>query len=228
MVSVNGRINLGDQDQVSAILTGPNRTSETSKAGLIIAHGAGNDMHNPLIVSVAEGLARAGNVTLRFNFPYKEKGKKSPDVQAKLVHTWQCAYEYLQDNQKFPVRQIIAVGKSMGGRVASQMVAEGLMDVAGLIFLGYPLHAPGKKDHLRDAHLHRINVPMLFFTGTKDPLCDVGKLNKVLDNLPCPHDLVTIDGGNHSFKLPKSSSRSDTDVQRQILEKCVSWLGQLE
>jgi predicted alpha/beta-hydrolase family hydrolase len=228
MVSVNGRINLGGQDQVSAILTGPVRTSETSRTGLIFAHGAGNDMHNPLIVSVAEGLAKAGSVTLRFNFPYKEKGKKSPDVQTKLVHTWQCAYEYMQHNQKFPVRRIIAVGKSMGGRVASQMVAEGLMDVAGLIFLGYPLHAPGKKDQLRDAHLYRIKAPMLFFAGTKDPLCDVEKLNDVLDNLPCPHDLVVIDGGNHSFKLPKSSSRSEADVHRQIMEKCVSWRGKLE
>ena len=228
MVSVNGRINLGGQDQVSAILTGPVRTSETSRTGLIFAHGTGNDMHNPLTVSVAEGLAKAGSVTLRFNFPYKEKGKKSPDVQTKLVHTWQCAYEYMQHNQKFPVRRIIAVGKSMGGRVASQMVAEGLMDVAGLIFLGYPLHAPGKKDQLRDAHLYRIKAPMLFFAGTKDPLCDVEKLNDVLDNLPCPHDLVVIDGGNHSFKLPKSSSRSEANVHRQIMEKCVSWRGKLE
>ena len=228
MVSENGCINLGDQDQVSAILTGPDRTSETNRTGLIIAHGAGNDMHNPLIVSVAEGLARTGSITLRFNFPYKEKGKKSPDAQKKLIHTWQCAYEYMQHNQSFPVRRIIAVGKSMGGRVASQMVAEGLMDVAGLIFLGYPLHAPGKKDQLRDAHLYRIRVPMLFFAGTRDPLCDMDKLNTVLDNLPSHHDLEIIDGGNHSFKLPKSCSRSDTDVHRQILEKCVSWLGQLE
>ncbi len=87
-------------------------------------------MNNPLIVALAEGLAIAGCVTLRFNFPYKEKGKKSPDSQQKLIHTWQCAYAYMQHNQKFPVKPIIAVGKSMGGRVVSQMVAEGLMDVA--------------------------------------------------------------------------------------------------
>ena len=108
--------------------------------------------------------------------------------------------------QKFPVNRIIAVGKSMGGRVASQMVAEGLMDVAGLIFLGYPLHAPGKKDQLRDAHLYRIRVPMLFFAGSKDPLCNMDKLNTVLDNLPSYHDLEIIEGGNHSFNLPKSFS----------------------
>lgn len=228
MVSENGRINLGDQEQVSAILTGPDRTAETNRTGLIFAHGAGNDMHNPLIVSVAEGLARLGRVTLRFNFPYKEKGKKSPDVHKKLVHTWQCAYEYMQHNQKFPVRRIIAVGKSMGGRVASQMVAEGRMDVAGLIFLGYPLHAPGKKDQLRDDHLYQINMPMLFFAGSKDPLCDLDKLNRVLGNLSCLHDLEVIEGGNHSFRLPKSANRTEADVHSQVLKKCVSWIGQLE
>ncbi len=158
----------------------------------------------------------------------REIVKKQLDVQKKLVHTWQCAYQSMQQNPTFPVSRIIAVGKSMGGRVASQMVAEGLMDAAGLIFLGYPLHAPGKKDQLRDAHLYRIKTPMLFFAGTKDPLCDVDRLNNVLDNLPCPHDLVTIDGGNHSFKLPKSSSRSEAEVHRQILEKCVGWLRQFE
>ncbi len=144
MFSENVRIDLDDHVHVSAVLAGPGHPSQTNGAGLIFAHGAGNDMNNPLIVALAEGLAIAGCVTLRFNFPYKEKGKKSPDSQQKLIHTWQCAYAVMQHYQKFPVKRIIAVGKSMGGRVASQMVAEGLMDVAGLIFLGYPLHAPGK------------------------------------------------------------------------------------
>ena len=115
----------------------------------------------------------------------------------------------------------------MGGRVASQMVAERLMDVAGLIFLGYPLHAPGKTDQLRDTHLYRINVPVLFFAGTKDTLCDLEKLKSVLDNLECPHDLEIIDGGNHSFKLPQSFSRSEADVHREIFEKCLAWIGQV-
>ncbi|WP_319408911.1 alpha/beta family hydrolase [uncultured Desulfosarcina sp.] len=226
MISENVRIHLGNQEHVSAIIAGPDNPSQTNGAGLIIAHGAGNDMSNPLIVAVADGLAIAACVTLRFNFPYKEKGKKSPDSQEKLIHTWQCAYEYMKTNQKFPVARIIAVGKSMGGRVASQMVAEAQMDVAGLIFLGYPLHAPGKTDQLRDAHLYRIKVPMLFFAGTKDPLCNMDKLKTVMDNLPCPHDLEIIDGGNHSFKLPQSSSRSETDMHRKILGKCVAWIGQ--
>ena len=227
MVSENVRIHLGNQEHVSAVLEGPDDPSQANGAGLIFAHGAGNDMSNPLIVTVAHGLADAGCITLRFNFPYKEKGKKTPDSQEKLIHTWRCAFDYMRTNQKFPVARIIAVGKSMGGRVASQMVAESLMDLAGLIFLGYPLHAPGKTDQLRDAHLYRINVPLLFFAGTKDTLCDLEKLNSVLDNLECPHNLKIIDGGNHSFKLPQSFSRSEADVHREIFEKCLAWIGQV-
>jgi hypothetical protein len=227
MVSENVRIDLDDHVHVSAVLAGPDHPSQTNGAGLIFAHGAGNDMNNPLIVTLADGLAIAGCVTLRFNFPYKEKGKKSPDTQKKLVHAWRCAYEYMQANTIFPVDRIIAAGKSMGGRVASQMVADSQMDVAALIFLGYPLHAPGKKDQLRDAHLHRIRVPMLFFAGTRDPLCDMDNLNTVLDNLPSHHDLKIIDGGNHSFNLPKSFSLSEADVHRQILEKCVGWIKEV-
>ena len=226
MVSENVRIHLGNQEDISAILAGPDNPSQTKGTGLILAHGAGNDMSNPLIVAVADGMADHGCVTLRFNFPYKEKAKKSPDSQEKLIHTWQCAHEYMKTNQKYPVARIIAVGKSMGGRVASQMVAQGQMDVASLIFLGYPLHAPGKTDQLRDAHLCRIKVPMLFFAGTKDPLCHMDKLNTVLDHLPYPYDLEIIDGGNHSFKLPKSFSPSEADVHRNILKKCVAWIEQ--
>ncbi|BBO67430.1 alpha/beta hydrolase [Desulfosarcina alkanivorans] len=227
IASEKAAIDIGGRDQVSAILSGPERASEMNPTGVIVAHGAGNDMHNPLIVAVAEGLAAAGSATLRFNFPYKEKGRKSPDSQNKLIHTWQCVCEYFMGNPTFPVRRVIAAGKSMGGRVASQMVAGAQMDAAALIFLGYPLHAPGKKNQLRDAHLYQIKKPMLFFAGTKDPLCDVEKLNSVLARLTCDHDLDIIDGGNHSLKLPKSSPRSEADVHRQVVEKCVGWVEQL-
>jgi predicted alpha/beta-hydrolase family hydrolase len=228
MISENVRIRLGSQDHVSAILLGPDRLSDANGTGLIIAHGAGNDKNNPLLTAVADGLADGGTVTLRFNFPYRDKGKKSPDSPKKLVHTWQCAWEYMRRNPRFPVDRIIAAGKSMGGRVASQMVADGQLDVAALLFLGYPLHAPGRKDQLRDAHLYRIGIPMLFFAGTRDPLCDLEKLNRVLDNLKCPHELEIIEGGNHSFTLPRSSSRSEADVHRQIVEKSSAWINHLE
>jgi len=112
----------------------------------------------------------------------------------------------------------------MGGRIASQMVAADQMAVEALIFLGYPLHAPGRTNKLRDSHLYKIKKRMLFFVGTKDPLCNIEKLYEVLDRLPGQYDLEIVKDGNHSFKLPKSSSRSAESVYRQIVDKCLQWL----
>lgn len=221
-------IDIGNTFSVSAVLTGPDSPGRSLPTSVVIAHGAGNDMHNDLIVAVAEGLAAAGHVTLRFNFPYKERGKKSPDGPATLIRSWQCAYAYLENNPYLPVDRIVAAGKSMGGRIAAQMVAAGEMKAAALIFLGYPLHAPGRTDRLKDAYLYNIHVPMLFFAGTKDPLCRMDKLEAVLDGLQGPRDLEIVEGGNHSFNLPKSSSRPATAVHRQIIEKCVQWLDKLD
>jgi len=214
-----------DDEYVSGIVLAPDTLNASSKTGLIFAHGAGNDMNHPLLVSVSEGLAEQGFITLRFNFPYKEKGIKRPDPQGKLIQTWLCAYDFLKTGYTYNIHTVIAVGKSMGGRVASQMVAQGLMDVDGLIFLGYPLHAPGKKDALRAAHLYDIKIPVLFFAGTRDSLCDLSRLNGVLDKLTCKWDLKIIDGGDHSFKLLKSDPRTQKDVHIQVLRKCLDWLN---
>jgi predicted alpha/beta-hydrolase family hydrolase len=213
-----------DDEVVSGVISAPDTLNANSKTGMIFAHGAGNDMNHPLLVSVSQGLVEKGFNTLRFNFPYKEKGINRPDSQGKLIQTWLCAYDFLKSGYTYKIDKIIAVGKSMGGRVASQMVSEGLMEVDGLIFLGYPLHAPGKKDKLRDAHLYHVKVPVLFFAGTRDSLCDLSRLNGVLDKLICKWDLEIIDGGDHSFNLLKSDPRTQKDVQVQVLSKCLDWL----
>ena len=191
---------------------------------MIIAHGAENDMKNSLIVAVTDSLAAAGYTTLRFNFPYKEKGKKSPDTEPTLIRTWQGAVTHLLNNERFSVDRVVAAGKSMGGRIASQMVAADQMAVEALIFLGYPLHAPGRTGKLRDSHLYGIKKRMLFFAGTRDSLCNMEKLREVLRRLPGQYDLEIVKGGDHSFKLPKSSSRSAESLHRQIVEKCLQWL----
>jgi hypothetical protein len=113
----------------------------------------------------------------------------------------------------------------MGGRVASQMAADGLLPVAALVFLGYPLHPPGKKEQLRDAHLYRIAAPMLFFAGTRDALCDTDLLKNVLSRLSAPWELETIAGGDHSFDLPKSSGVAAEDVYEKIMKKTDRWLS---
>ena len=227
MVNEPTCIEILDKGNVSAVLSGPDLLSDSNKTGVIIAHGAANDMNNSLIVAVADSLAAAGYTTLRFNFPYKEKGKKSLDTEPTLIRTWQGAVMHLLNNKRFPVDRVVAAGKSMGGRIASQMVAADQMAVEALIFLGYPLHAPGRTDKLRDSHLYEIKERMLFFAGTRDPLCNMEKLQEVLHRLPGPCDLEILEGGDHSFKLPKSSSRTAESVHLQIVGKCLQWLDQI-
>ena len=99
---------------MSAVLSGPDQLSDSNKTGVIIAHGAANDMNNSLIVAVADSLVAAGYITLRFNFPYKEKGRKSPDTEQTLIRTWQGAVTHLLNNERFPVDRVVAAGKSMG------------------------------------------------------------------------------------------------------------------
>ena len=225
MITCNLSIPVGDTESVSGILSVPDNFDLYKTIGVIFAHGAANDMYNPLIRFVARGMYQAGYLTLRFNFLYMEKGKKSPDSQAKLVQTWQSVFHFLSNHPKFSPQTIVACGKSMGGRVASQMVAEGQLPVNSLIFLGYPLHAPGKKDQLRDAHLYQIPIPMLFFAGTRDTLCDLDRLKTVLNRLTAPWDLEVVEGGDHSFRVPKTHPISQDDTHAQILQVATSWLG---
>ena len=217
-------IPIDHRERVSGVLSIPGRHRPGEGAGIIIAHGANNDMNNPLIVFLSEGLAHTGYPTLRFNFPYKEKGRKVPDSQGVLVRTWQSAYEFLRGHPESAPGRVLAAGKSMGGRVASQMVAEGLLGADGLIFLGYPLHPPGDKGKLRSANLFQIRVPLLFFTGTRDSLCDVSLLRGVLERLSVPWDLEMIEGANHSFRVPKSSGQTGEEIYGRILGKTVAWL----
>jgi uncharacterized protein len=217
-------IPVGVDEKVSGIVCTPGSEPDNGTVGVIIAHGAGNDMHEPMIVKVCEGLADSGHVTLRFNFAYREKGQKAPDTQAKLENTWECVHRFFTESLPYTYNAIIVGGKSMGGRVASQMAAAGKLQADGLILLGYPLHAPGKKDTLRDSHLYGMNIPMLFFAGTRDTLCDLSLLNGVLNKLKASWDLMVIEGGDHSFHLPKSVNISQEDVYSNVVKKCNGWV----
>ncbi len=195
------------------------------KSGIIFAHGAGNDMNQSMIVFLSEEMANAGYLTLRFNFPYKEQARKAPDRPEVLYRTWEAACRFLHSNPDHRAEHIVAAGKSMGGRIASQMVAEGRLPVEHLIFLGYPLHPAGKKDKLRDQHLYGIRVPMLFFTGTRDQLCDLELLNSVLSRLTAPWQLEVIEGGDHSFNVPKAARVSLEEIYGGILDGILKWLN---
>ncbi len=217
------RIELDDGDSVSAVLVVPERPP--AGPAVIIAHGAGNDMHAPFLSALHEGLARCGYPTLKFNFPYKEDARRGPDRPAVLEMCYRRVLHSIR-GEPFAARGVVIGGKSLGGRIASHIAASG-EDVAGLIFFGYPLHPPRRTDQLRVAHLSKIHVPMLFFCGTRDPLCDLALLRKECGRLTAPVTLQVIEGGDHSFNVPKSMHRSPAEVCAEIVELSAQWLKQL-
>lgn len=221
----NFTIPVSEKESVSAVLSVPDRFE--SGVAVIVAHGAGNDMNNPLLVSFCEHLASAGYLAVRFNFPYKEHGRKAPDRQPLLEETWQQALQFIKNKAGYSLRKIFVAGKSMGGRVATEMLAKGSLNADGIIFLGYPLHPAGDKEKLRDAHLYRISCPMLFFEGTRDTLCDLDILKVVLDRLGSRAELVIIEGGDHSFNVPKKSSLTMQDVYEKISARSIEWIREI-
>jgi uncharacterized protein len=212
----------GERERTSGVLSLP--TGHMRRTGVIVAHGAGNDVHTPLLVTFCEGLAAAGYPALRFNFLYKEHGRQAPDKYETLAQTWASAEAFFLERLGQQIDFWVAAGKSMGGRVASQMVAEGHLTARRLIFLGYPLHAADNKERLRDAHLYPISIPLLFFAGTRDPLCDLEKLRPVLKRISAPWTLRVVEGGDHSFHVPKSLGISESEIVRRIIEETLRWL----
>jgi predicted alpha/beta-hydrolase family hydrolase len=169
-----------------------------SVATLVLAHGAGAGMDHPFMAGFSRAVAEAGVSTLRFNFPYVERGKRSPDPERVLRDAWLVAFSAAVAKAGGGV--VLAGGKSLGGRIASMCVADG-MAADGIVFLGYPLHPPGKPERIRDEHLYRITVPMLFLQGTKDPFATPALLAKVVRKLGDRATLVPVEGGGHSFKV---------------------------
>lgn len=198
--------------------------TETVPAGarretlLVLAPGAGTDMHNPLLVAVADGLAARGYPSVRFNFPYKERGGRAPDAAPVL----EACYRAVLAQARGDAARVVIGGKSMGGRMASHIAAQGSA-VDALLFLGYPLHPAGKPQQLRAAHLARIVAPMLFLAGTRDALCRLDLLRPVLDGLPRA-TLHVVDDADHSFAVRQRSGRDAASVLDELLAASVAWL----
>jgi len=164
---------------------------------LVVGHGAGAGMDHPFIVGFCEAVADEGIAALRFNFPYMEAGRRTPDAAKNAIGAFRSAFETAGDRSGG--RPVLGGGKSYGGRIASMAAAEGI-PAAVLVFLGYPLHAPGKTGQIRDTHLYDLTMPMLFLHGTKDPFAEPKELAKVIGRLGDRATLVDIDGAGHSFE----------------------------
>ena len=176
-------------------------------AWIVVAHGAGAGMDHPFLVGFCRAMADEGIAAARFDFHYMNAGRRSPDPEPALRAAWMEAFDGVRALAgDVPV---LAGGKSLGGRIASMCVADG-MGASGLVFLGYPLHPPGKPDRLRADHLERIRVPMLFLQGTRDPFARPELLEKVVARLDRA-TLERVEGGDHSFRV-RGAKTDDREI----------------
>ena len=210
---------------ITSVWAIPDQYQPGQSNAVILAHGAGNDMPHPFMSYFHHAFAEAGLLSIKFNFPYTEQGRKAPDRAAVLEQTWRAIHDAVKTDALAPNRLFLA-GKSMGGRVASLAVANGL-ECAGLIFLGYPLHPPKQPEKTRTEHWAAIHCPALFLEGTRDSLCDLALLKSSLPLLPGPVTLKVIEGGDHSFKVPKSLQRSQASVFEDMSTTAVDWMNQV-
>jgi uncharacterized protein len=175
------------------------------RTAIILAHGAGQGMHSPFMTYFHRELANRGFLSVKFNFEYMDAKRRVPDPQPKLQARYRSIVEEVITAHS-PSRLIIG-GKSMGGRVASYIAGD-TPGVDGLVFLGYPLHPPGKQDQLRDQHLYALKVPMLFVSGTKDTFAERDLLEKVVTRIGANATLAWVEGGDHSLKRGRKDDQS--------------------
>jgi hypothetical protein len=199
--------------------------STTMDAILVLGHGANNDMEHPLITGLHEGLARQGLVTVRFNFPYAEEGRKRPDPDEVLEGALRLVVEYVGELEEFKGLELYLGGKSMGARIAAQLVAKTVVGASGLVFLGYPLHPPGKPERLRDQPLYLLPCPALFIEGSRDPFCRLDLLGQVLGNMPVRTDLHLIPKVGHSFE--SAGGQMAPELLAEITRVVLGWLDSL-
>lgn len=191
---------------------------------LILGHGAGANQTSAFMVSFAAALAARGIDTVTFNFVYSEQGRRFPYPNAAPEACWRAVIEAVRGRPKSPADKLAIGGKSMGGRIASQVAASGIDGLAGLVFLGYPLHPPGRPDRLRTAHLPAVRAPMLFVQGSRDPFGTPDELQPVIAGLQSPAELYVVEGGDHSFKVPRSTVGGQQAVYEAIQDCMEEWL----
>src|SRR6266581_3048569 len=211
-------ISIDDAHRVSGLLQAP----PNARACYVLAHGAGAGMGHLFMASIAEGFAERGVATLRYQFPYMERGSKRPDAP-KLAHAAVRA-AVAEMSRLAPDLALIAGGKSFGGRMTSQaQAASPLPGVRGIAFLGFPLHAPGRPSDERGKHLFDVEIPMLFLQGTRDEFADLQLLQPLVKQLGARATLKLFPDADHSFHVPARTGRKDADVRTEMLDVLAGW-----
>jgi predicted alpha/beta-hydrolase family hydrolase len=222
MTAQSLKLDIDNAATVSALLLRP----ENARACFVFAHGAGAGMSHPSMETVATGLCERGIATLRYQFPYMEKGSRRPDAPS-VAHA--AVRAAVKEAERYCAGlPLIAGGRSFGGRMTSQAQAIApLPAVRGLAFLGFPLHPAGKPSVARAAHLSDIKIPMLFLQGTRDGLAELSLLQPVVNGLKGLASLHLVQEADHSFHVPARSGRSDREVMSEVLDALSGWIGGL-
>ncbi len=215
------RFAVAEAGPVSGLFQAP----ENATACLVLAHGAGAGMTHVFMRAVADGLAARAIATLRYQFPFMEAGTKRTDRPPVAMA---CVRAAIAEAARIaPALTLFAGGRSFGGRMTSMAAAAGaLRSVAGLVFLGFPLHHAGKPSDARAAHLANVSMPMLFVQGTRDKLADPALLCPIVAALGQRASMISLQGADHSFHVPASSGRTDAEVLEEALDGVAAWIRQ--
>lgn len=218
----------GPVDDVTAVVHRPTRHLAPA---VLLTHGAGGTLESAGLVAMAQTLAAAGHTVVRANLPHVEAGRRTPP-RAERATGW-IRSMLASARAQTGCRRWVVAGKSYGGRVASLAAAEPAgLDVAGLVFYGYPLHAPGRTDRLRADHWPDLHAPTLFLQGTNDPFCDLDLLRANVDRLPRRHTLEVVEGGDHGLRVtrrlaPDGVASSEVATIERLAPTVVAWLRDL-
>lgn len=216
-------VDVNDKEAVTALLY---PAAKKNRAGLtlLLGHGAGANQMSGFMRLFANGLAARGLDVMTFNFIYMEQGRSVPDQKGKLEACFRAVIDAALKHKKLKKNGLIVGGKSMGGRIASQVMAgEDIGEVVGLVFLGYPLHPPGNPAKLRVEHLAQIHRPMLFVQGTRDSLGTPDEIQPFVKNLRPPATIYAIEGGDHSFKAPKKFGLKQEEIYEAAMDQIDRW-----
>lgn len=230
------RIEVSAGEAVTALAYRPAAPRDGAPAGgacppLVLAHGAGADQTSAFMVRFATALAARGVCTTTFNFLYTEEGRRIPDRNDRLERCWRAVIAAVRSRNG--ARPLVIGGKSMGGRIASQIAARQVAaqsedGIAGLVLLGYPLHPPRQPGRLRSAHFGRIRAPMLFVQGSRDPFGTPDELRTALKEAGAAAAFCVVEGGDHSLKVPKRGAVAQEEADGAVASALVDWLRALE
>jgi uncharacterized protein len=219
------KIQITDREAVTGLFYAA-RKAERKDVTLILGHGAGANQLSGFMRMVAAGLTERGLDVVTFNFLYTEQGRKVPDPKPRLEGCYRAVIKTALSHRSLKKNRLVIGGKSMGGRIASQVAAIDGENISGLVFLGYPLHPPGRPDKLRAEHLKDIQAPMLFVQGSRDAFGTPDEIRAATKGMKLRTTFHVVEGGDHSFKVPKSVAPQQ-EVYEKVMDEIAEWAGNL-